>query len=316
MKSIINRNKLYKYKFLQNIFISISFFSFTSCNVYKYVPEDEKLLKKVNIELIGQSKESNFVKEDFYNLLVQKPNRKIFSKFRFYLSLYNFSNQDRIDAKVNVKQDKIDKINEKIYLRNQSLLSIDSSAKLKNFKERKLVFGERLQLKGEPPVIYSEFKSIRTKDQFSKFLFNKGYFQNSISDSNSTSLKNKEIELTYFIDVGKPTYLNDIKYVCEDESISKYLDSIQNNSLIKKGEVFDTDNLILERDRINNYFRNRGFYSFNKEFIYFDLDSNNLLNKINLILGIQNFKVKNSNGLEELKHKKFSISKINIRLKL
>ena len=60
--------------------------------------------------------------------------------------------------------------------------------------------------------------------------------------------------------------------------------------MLKKGEVFDTDNLINERDRISKYLRNRGFYSFNKEFIYFDLDSNNRSKKINLNLGIQNYK--------------------------
>ena len=130
MNPIIIRYRSYKYKFLQNIFISIFLFSFVSCNVSKYVPEDKNLLKKVNIELIGPSQESNFLKEDLYNLLVQKPNRKLFSNYRFYLSLYNLSNQDRIDKKVNEKQAKIDKVNEKINLRNEFLLSLDSSAKL------------------------------------------------------------------------------------------------------------------------------------------------------------------------------------------
>ncbi len=315
MNPIIIKYRLCKYKFLQNILFSISLFSFVSCNVSKYVPEDKNLLKKVNIELIGPSQESNFLKEDLYNLLVQKPNRKLFSNYRFYLSLYNLSNQDRIDKKVNEKQAKIDKVNEKINLRNEFLLSLDSSAKLKNFKERKLVFGERLQIKGEAPVIFSSFKAVRSKDQFSKFLFNKGYFQNSISDSTFFSKKNREIEITYFIDIGKPTYLNDIKYLCEDKAISKYLDSIKNNSILKSGAIFNTDNLSYERDRISNYLRNRGFYSFNKEFIYFDLDSNNTSKKINLTLGIQNYKKTNSDGFQELNHKEYSISKINVRIK-
>ncbi|MDC3134107.1 hypothetical protein OA958_04675, partial [Bacteroidota bacterium] len=195
-----------------------------------------------------------------YNLLAQKPNRKLFSNFRFYLFLYNLSNQDRIDKKVILKQTKIDKVNKRINLRNESLLALDSSAKLKNFKERKLVFGERLQLKGEAPVIFSPFKVVRSKDQFSKFLFNKGYFQNSILDSSHMSSKNREIELTFFIDIGKPTYLNDIKYICEDEAISKYIDSLQNNSTLKKGDIFDTDYLSHERDRISKYLRNRGLF--------------------------------------------------------
>ena len=315
MKTIIIRNRLHKYKFLQNIFICISFFSFFSCKVCKYVPDDENLLKKVNIELTNYTQESNFLKEDLYSLLVQKPNRKLFFNYRFYLSLYNFSNQERIDKKVIKKQVKIDKVNERINLKNEFLLSLDSSAKIKNLKERKLVFGERLQLKGEAPVIFSSFKTVRSKDQLTKFLFNKGYFQNNISDSIIISKKNREIELTFLIDIGKPTFLNKIEYLCKDEAISEYLDSIQSNSLLKKGEFFDTDILTNERDRISKYLRNRGFYSFNKEFIYFDLDTNRISNKINLILGIQNYKRTNSGVFEELDHKKYSISKINVRIK-
>ena len=316
MKSIIIRHINYKYKIVKKIIIFIFLISLFSCDVCKYVPSDETLLKKVNIKLIESSSEENdFSKEDFYNLLVQKPNRKLFSNFRFHLSLYNLSNQNRVDNKISIKQAKIDKLNQKINIRNEYLLSIDSSAKLKKLKDRKLVFGELLQQKGEPPTIYSPFKTVRSKDQFSKFLFNKGYFKNSISDSSYRISKNKEIEITYYIDLGYPTYLNEIKYKCEDQEITKYLDSIKNNSLLKKGDIFDTDNLILERDRISRYFRNRGFYSFNKEFIYFDLDSNNNSNKINLTLGIQNYKKTNSNGLEELNHKKFSISKINVKIK-
>jgi hypothetical protein len=48
-------------------------------------------------------------------------------------------------------------------------------------------------------------------------------------------------------------YLSSIKYHCPEILISSYLDSIKSNSFLKKGAIFDTDNLVKERNRINDF---------------------------------------------------------------
>ena len=85
-------------------------------------------------------------------------------------------------------------------------------------------------------------------------------------------------------------YLNTIKYHCPEALISSYLDSIKSNSFLNKGAVFDTENLVKERNRINDFLTDRGFYNFNKEFIYFEIDTNYVTNTVNITLGIQNYK--------------------------
>jgi hypothetical protein len=115
--------------------------------------------------------------------LLQKPNRKVFSNYRFYLRLYNLSNQQRIDQKIIKKQTKTDKVNHKIKQQNRNSLILDSNCITKPLKVRKLVFGERIQNAGEAPVIYSALKLNRTKEQLKKHLFNKGYFKSEITDS-------------------------------------------------------------------------------------------------------------------------------------
>tara|TARA_A200000113_G_scaffold222434_1_gene236035 strand:- start:39 stop:2507 length:2469 start_codon:yes stop_codon:yes gene_type:complete len=312
----MNIVRITKYKFLENFIFSYLFiFIFGSCSITKHVPEDEFLLRKVKIEFLNSNNSNTISKEELYDLLLQKPNRKVFSNFRFYLRLYNLSNQQRIDQKIVKKQIKIDKINLKIKQQNRSSLILDSNYIQKPLKERKLAFGERIQNTGEAPVIYSALKLNRTKEQLKKYLFNKGYFKNEITDS-TTVLDNGQIDIQYFIHLREPMYLSSIKYKCPEILISSYLDSIESNSFLKKGAIFDTDNLVKERNRINEFLTNSGFYNFNKEFIYFDIDTNYVSKTVDITLGIQNYKKidKINNSFKDLTHKQFKISKVNIQI--
>lgn len=312
----MNIVRITKYKFLENFIFSYLFiFIFSSCSITKHVPEDEFLLRKVKIEFLNSNNSNTISKEELYDLLLQKPNRKVFSNFRFYLRLYNLSNQQRIDQKIVKKQIKIDKVNLKIKQQNRSSLILDSNYIQKPLKERKLAFGERIQNTGEAPVIYSALKLNRTKEQLKKYLFNKGYFKNEITDS-TTVLDNGQIDIQYFIHLREPMYLSSIKYQCPEILISSYLDSIESNSFLKKGAIFDTDNLVKERNRINDFLTNSGFYNFNKEFIYFDIDTNYVSKTVDITLGIQNYKKidKINNSFKDLTHKQFKISKVNIQI--
>lgn len=312
----MNIVRITKYKFLENFIFSYLFiFIFSSCSITKHVPEDEFLLRKVKIEFLNSNNSNTISKEELYDLLLQKPNRKVFSNFRFYLRLYNLSNQQRIDQKIVKKQIKIDKVNLKIKQQNRSSLILDSNYIQKPLKERKIAFGERIQNTGEAPVIYSALKLNRTKEQLKKYLFNKGYFKNEITDS-TTVLDNGQIDIQYFIHLREPMYLSSIKYQCPEILISSYLDSIESNSFLKKGAIFDTDNLVKERNRINDFLTNSGFYNFNKEFIYFDIDTNYVSKTVDITLGIQNYKKidKINNSFKDLTHKQFKISKVNIQI--
>ena len=312
----MNIVRITKYKFLENFIFSYLFiFIFSSCSITKHVPEDEFLLRKAKIEFLNSNNSNTISKEELYDLLLQKPNRKVFSNFRFYLRLYNLSNQQRIDQKIVKKQIKIDKVNLKIKQQNRSSLILDSNYIQKPLKERKLAFGERIQNTGEAPVIYSALKLNRTKEQLKKYLFNKGYFKNEITDS-TTVLDNGQIDIQYFIHLREPMYLSSIKYQCPEILISSYLDSIESNSFLKKGAIFDTDNLVKERNRINEFLTNSGFYNFNKEFIYFDIDTNYVSKTVDITLGIQNYKKidKINNSFKDLTHKQFKISKVNIQI--
>lgn len=92
---------LYFLRYLNNIRIIsgftlfISILSLLGCSPTKYVPEDEYLLNKYNIEY----KNRNIKKDDLERVIKQKPNKRILG-LKFHLSLYNLSKKDK-DSRIN-----------------------------------------------------------------------------------------------------------------------------------------------------------------------------------------------------------------------
>ena len=123
--------RIYKYKFL---IIYISFFYLSSCNINKHLLKDEYLLRNTKIEFVDKENSNEFSSDQFNSIIVQKPNRKLLFNFRLYLTIYNLSNQERINKKIPLKQLKVDRKNEKINQNNEMLLKQDSTSKVKKFK--------------------------------------------------------------------------------------------------------------------------------------------------------------------------------------
>ncbi len=313
----IKRIHQYNYKAFTLILGLLTFFC--SCNISKHVPKENFLIKNCEIN-INYNDSSSLVgeldKELLYDLIKQKPNRKLLSKFRIYLRLYNLSNQYKIDKKILIKEDKIRSINSNIEIENSNKLKKDSSFKVKPPRERTLTFGEKIQRAGEAPVVFNKLLTEKSKIQINNYLFNKGYFSSSVKDSIVYHSK-RQISIHYLINTGYSSQINQVNYKCLDQGIIAYLDTIKNNSLLKKGDQFDTYLLTEERDKVNTFLQNRGFFSFNKEFIYYDLDTIGLSNKVNLTFGIQNYKKFNEkeNEIFELPHQQFKINKVFIKIK-
>ena len=316
----MNIKRIYQYNYYRAFILILGLCAFSwSCNISKHVPKDKFLIKnsEIKINYNDSSSTEAFLDYELLNdLIKQKPNRKLLSKFRIYLRLYNLSNQDRIEKKILIKEDKINFINSKIEIKNSNKLKKDSAFKIKPLRERVLTFGEKIQRAGEAPVVFDKLLTEKSKIQIKNYLFNKGYFSSSVRDSIVYHSK-RQITTYYLISTGSSCKVNQINYKCLDQGITAYLDTIKNNSIIKKGDQFDTYILTEERDKVNSFLQNRGFFSFNKEFIYYELDTIGLSNKVNLTFGIQNYKKFNEKESKtfELPHQQFKINKVFVNIK-
>jgi outer membrane translocation and assembly module TamA len=271
-----------------------------ACNPSKKLKEGEYLLNKNSVH-IEDSKTLD--KSEIANYIRLKPNYKLLGLFRFNLFLYNIVNENRLKRKQVLRDEKFAKKNERR----------DAKGKRKKTKPR-LLLGEWMLNVGEPPVVYDSMLVRKSEQQIKLYLNNKGYFLSTVKDS-IIHKRHKKINVDFFIKANTPYRINSVSYEIADTLVRKYVKADSANCLLKKGNNYDLDVIQEERDRLEYYLNNRGYYLFTKEFIYFKIDTISVKQKVNIIIGIKNYVKKADNltdSIIEMPHKQYYINNIYI----
>ena len=170
-------------------------------------------------------------------------------------------------------------------------------------------FSRWLRQIGEPPVVYNRDLKANTSQQLEMFLFNKGYFNAAVSDT--TLFKKQKAKVIYEVQPGDPYYINNVNYFFQDAALSKYVmkDSIPH--LLEEGEQYDTEKLQGERIRIEEILRNKGYFNFTRDFIYYEVDSTIGDHQVDVTLSISNFPVRDNAGtMVRTVHPTYRINKV------
>ena len=121
---------------------------------------------------------------------------------------------------------------------------------------------------GEEPVIYEPEYTRKSAIQIRQYLENKGYYFATVSDT--TYYKRKNAMVRYSVTPNEPYRIKNIRYTFEDTSIVSWILKDTTHSLIHKEKIMDKEVLQKERQRIENYMKDNGFYRFSKEYIYYE----------------------------------------------
>ncbi|HPT12413.1 MAG TPA: POTRA domain-containing protein, partial [Bacteroidales bacterium] len=124
---------------------------------------------------------------------------------------------------------------------------------------------------GEEPVIYDKVSADKSGAQIASYLKSKGYFDTRVDET--TQIIKKEAKVYYNITPGKPYRIRDIKYEISDTALTGLITMDTINCLMEKGTVYDVDLLQKERQRLERFIRNIGYYTFSAEDIFFKIDS-------------------------------------------
>ncbi|MFQ5335357.1 MAG: hypothetical protein ACE5DN_04720, partial [Flavobacteriales bacterium] len=216
--------------------------------------------------------------EAIEGIVKQHPNRRLMGIFRFHLWIYN---------SVSRKKDK-------------------RETKFRSWLKNTV---------GEPPVILDDALTKKTSIQVSRYLENKGYFNNHISDS--TFYKGKKATVHYFIKPGSPYTIRRFSFAISDTSLVKPIKICSKKSLVLQGNHYDEDILAMDRERLSHQMRNLGYYRFSKEYIQFRIDSTLGNHKLDVKMDIDDpvIKVKSPTGTDTLingKHELYYIRDIYI----
>ncbi len=139
---------------------------------------------------------------------------------------------------------------------------------------------------GEKPNILDSVKLEANADQLELYLFNNGYFNAKVDYAVKT--RHKKAFVTYKVNLNKPYRIAEVEYRIYDRDIHKLLMKDTAGLRFHSGEIVNTDRMGEERDRIAAYLRNNGYFFFDKQYISFDVDSNQNNHTIKMAVEVKN----------------------------
>ncbi len=272
----------------------------SACNAVKKVPEGKQLLVKNEISVNNKKNTEENVAYQLY----QKPNGKLLG-YRLRLNLYNLANLNT-DSTYQAKFIN----NPEKYRRESKWLSAKQVNRLGQSFWYKGIH-EFLKKTGEPPVIIEKEKSDKSLVRLEYYYFNNGFF-NVKANYKLDSLTAKKAKIKYTINTGNPYLLDTIKTIIHTPILDSLFQKNKANSFIKSGNQYNTTNFDEEKNRITAQFRNNGIYNFQPNYVTFDIDTINKVDKANVNLIINNYSYQEGDSTKTAPFKAYKISDVNI----
>ncbi|WP_394906277.1 BamA/TamA family outer membrane protein [uncultured Mesonia sp.] len=146
--------------------------------------------------------------------------------------------------------------------------------------------------RGEEPVYFEDENVNQTVELIKNRLENHGYYYYTVNSKVDQDTTAKTTSVNYQIAAKRPYTIAD--YLVEEDSIHpaqlyKDIKSSLQNSLIKKGMRFNLQQFKAERERIDKFLKEKGYYNFNSDFLIFEADTNRYdKQRFDLFLSLKN----------------------------
>lgn len=237
-----------------------------SCSITKDLQEDEYVV--FENELTGVEKSS---KEALLALVEQEPNTRFLGTSPgviIYRFGENFYDSARVAEKLDFASGQLrnvtaarDTLPDDIKLRKRSE---KLKSKIEGL-EKKLEYGNTIMRTGNPVVILDKTKTETSARNIRGYLVNHGFFDAEVVYEVRTD--KQKATVNYLIKEHQPYLLDTIYTKSENQEILKLLNQSSANTLLKKGDYYIQDNIVGERNRLEDLLKNNGFYMFSKSYI-------------------------------------------------
>ena len=172
-------------------------------------------------------------------------------------------------------------------------------------------FHNGLRNAGEAPVIWDSETTSVSMRQILGYLNTKGYYEATLDDT--TRLRKRKAVLSIDIHPGRPYRIGNVNYSIPDPVVNRLILSDTLQSLVRYGQPFDHELLEKERDRIEDFMRNKGYYDFYSDYIYFNVDTIPHIKQANLEVVVANARATGASGkLVTIPHKPYRINKVTV----
>lgn len=115
---------------------------------------------------------------------------------------------------------------------------------------------------GSEPVILDTALTQVSAENIKLYMSSRGFRESECEYEITYKPKNQRARVTYSVTQGEPYRIGEITYDFRDKFLEQVISEDNDNTLLRSGDLFDTNVLDHERTRIAAYLRDRGYYNF------------------------------------------------------
>ncbi|MBR5174495.1 MAG: BamA/TamA family outer membrane protein [Bacteroidales bacterium] len=163
---------------------------------------------------------------------------------------------------------------------------------------------------GTPPVVLSESQVDASMDNIRNHLEYIGYYGSQVTSD--VKYKDKKAYVTYFVKPGKQYRIRSIGYeLPDDPEFRQEFESDLPRTTIKEGQILSEASLEAETVRSAEFFRNRGYFGFDKSYYFCEADTLSHDGTAALVMAIRDYP--RSGSPDNAKpHRKFTIGQVTL----
>ena len=274
----------------------------SGCRVTKKLDADDLLLDQNLFYYNGSRTFSDSIQE----LVPQQPNKRVLG-IPLRLLIYQSANQNSATEFDNWLQKKPK--------RSQRMQSIWSQKQIDQMRAYKVQFQNWKQRNGEPPSLIDSLYFDQYANDITTYLSNRGYFKAKTKvNKEITSSSRQTANLIYDIQTGLPYYLDSITTEIKSPVIDSLYQLKSAESILKKGNQFNTLDFEAERNRLYAYFKNQGIYHFQLNAIDFEIawDTTGTDFQLPVKIAIEDFRKPTPDGIVFEPYKQTKINAVNV----
>lgn len=259
--------------FVRYILLLVVALSFAACNITRYIPEDQLLIKRVKIEPDEATPRHERITDENDDLkrYIRQTKNKRFLGINFFIWRY-----ERAKMHPRLTKD-----------------------------------GEIREVGEEPRYIDMELTD-RSVQNLATYMRLQGYFSSSVTVDIDT-LPRRRVIVTYNLHQGQPTRIRHIDYEFRDSSLRSIILADTQHRLINPGDVLAITELDAERKRIVDSLNNRGYYDFNITNILYKVDTIGHKDKADVCMVIERKHVTDERGVDiPVDHSIYRINNVNV----
>lgn len=265
------------------------------CNTARRLRESEHLLVRNRIHVAGRAR----LHKDLQHFLKQKPNSRFLGLLPLGLQVYNLIDPDYKNAVATW-----DETLSKTKAQRDSLLrknQLHKGAFKWNYWLYKL---------GTPPVRCDSLQTKHSERQLRDYLFTQGYFNAQVHSQ--VALRGKKARVHYYIEPGERYAISTYHQKIDSPVLDSLYRAYASESPLHSGQPYRRENLSEERDRLDKWYLNHGYYDFDKSYIQFAVDTNGLGHKAKVILRITAPQVERADSALSLDFKPYRFGRVCI----